>query len=110
MTIDEQIELEIQIREEIRLLEDEIADAEEHLAPPSQLDGTEGRLSRQDSLQQHEIAKAAQTRRTLRLSQLQSALTRLDEGTFGFCANCGREIAYQRLLARPETLLCETCL
>lgn len=35
-----------------------------------------------------------------------AALTRLDEGTYGRCAVCDKEIDDERLDARPETLTC----
>lgn len=107
MTVDELIELEIRTREAVALLEKEIAEAE--MAPPPKLDGTEGRLSRQDSLQQHEIAMEGQRRRKLRLKQLHEALHRMDLGEFGRCATCGREIEYSRLDLQPHTLACKTC-
>lgn len=107
MTVDELIELEIKTREMVAQLEKEISGAA--LAPPPKLDGTEGRLSRQDSLQQHEIALEGQRRRQLRLQQLQAALRRMDRGEFGRCASCGRGIEYARLELQPQTLACGTC-
>jgi RNA polymerase-binding protein DksA len=43
------------------------------------------------------------------LAQVGSALQRLDEGTYGICARCGREIATERLEALPSATLCITC-
>lgn len=43
------------------------------------------------------------------LSQIDSALRRLDEGTYGVCARCGKEIAAERLEARPYAIYCITC-
>ena len=36
-------------------------------------------------------------------------LTRIDEGTFGICEECGEEISEERLKARPVTTLCIDC-
>lgn len=47
------------------------------------------------------------TRRTLR--KVEDALERLDNGTYGICERCGREIAADRLSALPETTLCYDC-
>lgn len=96
-------------REQVAALEQEITEAEAHSAPPGQLDGTEGRLSRQDSLMRHQIDKEAQRRRQLRLRLLQEALCRMDAGEYGFCANCEREIEVSRLEAQPESTLCSLC-
>jgi len=38
--------------------------------------------------------------------RVQDALDRLDEGTYGRCAVCGREIDDERLEARPEVATC----
>ena len=38
-----------------------------------------------------------------------AALTRLDDGTYGRCADCGTELPDERLDARPEAARCVTC-
>ena len=49
----------------------------------------------------------ARARRLLR--KIQSALQRIDDGTYGICDACGEEIAITRLKARPVTRLCINC-
>lgn len=44
-----------------------------------------------------------------RLEELDSALERLEDGGYGVCANCGRPIAAERLLARPTATTCIDC-
>lgn len=39
--------------------------------------------------------------------QIDAALRRLDEGSYGECIDCGQEIALERLAALPFTLRCE---
>lgn len=109
MDIDTQIDIEIRIREDIDKLLTEIEVGKEGTAPPESLDGTIGRLSRQDSLMQQEMAKDAQRRRNLRLHLLQQAAARMDDGTYGICLNCGTDIADARLLETPESPLCSAC-
>lgn len=109
MSIDELIELEVRVRDLVSELEKDIAEAGEHDAPPGQLDGTVGRLSRQDSLMRHQIDQEAQRRRHLRLRLLHEALLRMDSGEYGSCQNCHREIEPGRLEIQPEALLCGTC-
>ncbi len=47
---------------------------------------------------------------TLRLLlQVNNALERIDEGTYGVCQRCGREIKSERLAVVPETEFCEKC-
>lgn len=40
------------------------------------------------------------------LDQVEAALARIEDGTFGMCAVCGEPIAEGRLEARPWTLYC----
>jgi DnaK suppressor protein len=43
------------------------------------------------------------------LAQVNAALERMDEGTYGVCGNCGRRIAEERLEAFPYVALCIEC-
>ena len=40
------------------------------------------------------------------LAQIDRALARLDEGSYGVCERCGKPIAEERLQARPWATLC----
>ena len=40
------------------------------------------------------------------LSQIDRALAKLDDGTFGTCERCGKPIGEERLRARPWATLC----
>jgi RNA polymerase-binding transcription factor DksA len=44
-----------------------------------------------------------------RLAELDDALRRLDEGTYGSCERCGKPIAVARLEALPHVRLCLDC-
>ncbi len=43
------------------------------------------------------------------IRKIQSALQRIDDGTYGICEECGEEIGVARLKARPVTRLCINC-
>jgi len=43
------------------------------------------------------------------IRQLQEAITRIDMGTYGICANCEKRIAPARLAALPYASTCITC-
>ena len=43
------------------------------------------------------------------IQQIDVALARIEEGTYGTCANCGRPIPEERLEARPWASLCIDC-
>ncbi len=43
------------------------------------------------------------------LLQIDEALARVEEGTYGFCGNCGKEMNEKRLTAVPWTPYCVDC-
>jgi RNA polymerase-binding transcription factor DksA len=43
------------------------------------------------------------------LQQVEAALARMDNGTYGKCQRCGEEIDFARLKAVPEAGLCLAC-
>lgn len=43
------------------------------------------------------------------LMSIEEALSRIDEGTFGTCTNCGKTIGEKRLSAVPWTSFCIDC-
>lgn len=48
-------------------------------------------------------------RERMKLKQIDDALARLDDGSYGVCDSCGLEIAEERLNAMPFTRLCRDC-
>jgi DnaK suppressor protein len=44
-----------------------------------------------------------------KLADVERALVKLDEGSYGRCDRCGSEIPEGRLEARPWSVLCVTC-
>ncbi len=43
------------------------------------------------------------------LKKIQKALARIDDGSYNECEECGAEIGFARLKARPFTTLCINC-
>jgi RNA polymerase-binding transcription factor len=56
---------------------------------------------------QHLAALVSQARG--HLAQIDAAMLRLAEGSYGICESCGAPISEERLAARPVTTLCITC-
>ena len=56
---------------------------------------------------QHVAALLSQARE--HLSHIESALRRVDEGSYGVCERCGRPIPAERLTARPSAATCVRC-
>jgi len=44
-----------------------------------------------------------------RINQVERALERLDEGSYGWCERCGNPIPVERLAAFPSATLCVSC-
>jgi DnaK suppressor protein len=57
--------------------------------------------------QQRDLALRDRSR--IELGQVESALRRLDDGTYGTCTSCGQPIAAERLEAIPWAPLCIDC-
>ena len=43
------------------------------------------------------------------LGKIDEAFARIEDGSYGRCEECGREIGLERLRARPVTTLCIDC-
>ncbi|WP_344731291.1 TraR/DksA family transcriptional regulator [Nocardioides fonticola] len=44
-----------------------------------------------------------------KLAQIERALARIDDGSYGVCESCGNPIGKMRLMAFPRATLCMTC-
>ncbi len=73
------------------------------------LDQPIGRLSRMDAMQQQSMAQANTRIARQRLAQIRAALTRYDQDEYGLCVDCGEDIGFGRLKARPESPFCLEC-
>ena len=94
-----------QMQEDLRLKVD-------HLKDTLALDGT-GYTNHQadDATQAFDQAKdlALRTSSQKQLRLVEDALVKFQNGTYGRCENCGREIDLARLEAIPYTPLCLAC-
>ena len=55
------------------------------------------------------IEHAEMQRHLEELHEIDDAKARIDGGTYGACVDCGREIAPERLFARPTAKRCVAC-
>ena len=58
---------------------------------------------------QKELLFSQGTNGHLQLTRIRAALTRIAEGTYGECLNCGKTIGAKRLEALPSTPYCIDC-
>jgi DnaK suppressor protein len=68
-----------------------------------------GRLSRMDAMQQQAMALATERRRAVSLARIDAALARIDNGEYGWCAQCGEPVPPGRLALDPATPTCVAC-
>ncbi len=68
-----------------------------------------GRLSRMDALQMQAMAKAQQQRRDSEALRLRHALSRMAEGEYGYCDDCGDQIPLKRLELDLAATRCVGC-
>lgn len=57
----------------------------------------------------NQLELEADEHKQAQLSSIRHALVKIDEGSYGLCDNCGNEIPFSRLNARPEAPLCIAC-
>ena len=90
-------------------LDEEDRISAEGRAPVTLQQDSVGRLSRMDAMQQQAMAQAQERRRKQERSRIAAALTRIDEGDWGYCVSCGEEIADARLRNDPSIATCIKC-
>lgn len=96
----------LELREKLMAAEETGGVAEETV----ELDQTRtGRLTRMDALQAQAMSKATGQMRRQKLVQIAAALKRIEQGEFGWCQECGEEIAQARLEFDPTVLFCIDC-
>ena len=68
-----------------------------------------GRLSRMDALQSQAMSLESERRRQIELMKIETTLTRLQSGNYGYCLRCDEEIQLKRLELDPTVTLCIDC-
>lgn len=97
------------IRSRLRELQDEDTLGQQSQAVVQLDQQAVGRLSRMDALQNQAMATAQQTRRNIEKQQLLAALSRIEEGEYGCCEDCGEDIPIRRLELNPVAAKCVNC-
>lgn len=62
-----------------------------------------------DSILEREIAERRCIQATAAINDIEAALVRIDDGTYGRCEDCGQHIAFERLEVIPFTRQCVAC-
>lgn len=92
------------LREEIELARGEIEGA-----PTQSSDLVEDAASVGEQRSRDAVRSAEQDRDTGELREIVAALRRMEDGEYGQCADCGREIPLARLQVQPTAVRCVPC-
>ena len=90
---------------ELAELEDRLSRSSRDLSEPPDPDSSERAVQMEDDdALEGQAALVAQE-----IASVRRALERIEDGSYGTCANCGDEISDKRLEVRPEAALCIDC-
>ena len=111
-TAAELAELRGELEADVVHLKEEIHDTEQEIASLFR-DGSDGAGNDQadvgsTTLERYHEASVANNARDM-LEQIEFALSRIENGTYGICESCGNAIGKGRLQAFPRATLCVSC-
>ncbi len=103
-----------QLQRDLALVVDQLRRVDGTSASADAADGTLGTAGFDEvdfvqAEQRREIGLLTRERLVERAQRLTAALARVDDGTYGSCAECSDPIAPARLRALPEADACVTC-
>jgi DnaK suppressor protein len=112
MTQDRYAELGRILEERRREIMDQVQEKIRDVRTESPNSPTQGVLDAVESSEadiQDEIEFALIQMKAETLNKIEEALRRLQEGTYGYCFECGEEISERRLRALPFAVRCKDC-
>jgi len=83
----------------------DLNEIEDALDDPVPKDWEDAAVERQSD----EVLEALGAQDLAEIRQIDAALRRIDDGTYGICVKCGEEISQARLEALPATPFCKVC-
>ncbi len=100
--------MKAQLEHDIYLKEEQVAENGDPLVPER---GGVGNHMADDATEtsEQETMITLQHNAERELTHVNAALARIEAGTYGVCANCGKPINPARLNARPSSILCIDC-
>jgi DnaK suppressor protein len=101
----DQDKLKSQLLEAKAKLEKRVTTIHNHARKPLEADSSEQAAQ----LGNVAVVSALETEATQELADIDAALQRIKDGTYGICDTCGENISEQRLAVRPESFECVEC-
>lgn len=98
-------ELRRQFEDELRTLTSRLQAIERDIQKPKAADWEEQATDSEND----EVLDALDVATREKIESLQTALVKLDEGTYGVCESCEEEITPERLEAIPWAAVCVSC-
>jgi DnaK suppressor protein len=95
--------------ETLRVEVNDYLDSSKGASDAVQLDTSIGRLSRMDAMQDQQMALELRRRKENQLLRIQSAMDRINQGSYGLCLSCKEPIAEERLELSPDAVICVKC-
>ena len=86
-------------------LDDRIHEIEDELESHNSRDWEELAVEREED----EVLEGMGLNAQSEMAMIRAALTRIEEGEYGFCTKCGNEISAERLDVLPYTPFCKKC-
>jgi RNA polymerase-binding protein DksA len=81
----------------------------EHPAPDDEMNLSTHLMDSAAVTLDNELDETLEENSTNVLAEIDAALERIEDGTYGVCANCGKKIPEERLEALPYATLCIDC-
>ena len=97
--------IKAQLEERLKFLSAKVVEIEEDLREPANPDFAE----QATEAEADEVLEGLESSALLEISQINAALNRIDEGTYGECATCGDTVGEKRLKAIPYAAQCISC-
>lgn len=108
LTAEQLAQLKALLLDKQRELQADMQVNREDLAPPSTDEGHE-LTEREDANNQREVRQQLGDIDLADFKRVQDALAAMADGEYGLCVECGKPIAFERLLVEPMTQHCVAC-
>ncbi len=97
--------LKAELQQKLAELQSRLANIKKDVTQSHSGDSAEQAQEREND----EVVDAIGNETTQSIRVIQAALSRIDDGSYGFCDTCGKDIGEARLAAVPEATRCVDC-